>query len=208
MYNDVTGIILAGGKSTRMGEDKSFLKLDGMTIIEHILNRMKSVFQNVFIVSNSPEDYRELGVPIYRDIYEFKGPLAGIHSGLKYSKTRENFIISVDMPLMTKDMIEYLVDYETDKPVTVCHADGFVQQLAGRYSSSVFSVAEQILERYSEESGSVNQVKRKCAVLTLLDITGAEIIDSGEVSFYKPGMFFNMNRPEDYNYILSKFEKK
>ena len=91
MYTDITGIILAGGKSTRMGANKSFLKIGEQTVIERITYLMKSVFTNVIIISNTPDEYIFLNLPIYEDVYKGKGPLAGIHSGLKNSDTQKNF---------------------------------------------------------------------------------------------------------------------
>ena len=106
MYNDITGIILSGGKSTRMGENKSLMKINGKTIIEHVNDLIQSLFSNVILISNNPDEYEFLGIKIYKDIFPGMGPLAGIHSGLKNSSTQKNFIISCDIPLMTPEMIK------------------------------------------------------------------------------------------------------
>ena len=203
MYNDITGIILAGGKSTRMGKNKSLLKIDDQTIIERVIKLMKSCFKDVILITNTPEEYEFIDIPMYKDIFEYKGPLAGIHSGLSYSKTDDNFIISCDIPLMTKEIIEYIIDYNTDKPITICKADGFIQQLAGKYSKYVLDLAVEILEAGINETRDKKQQKRKCAVLSLIDNVGAEIIDVENIPFYKDGTFYNMNRPEDYKFIMN-----
>jgi len=201
MYSDITGIILAGGKSTRMGENKSLLDLNGMTVIERVVSLMKSIFREVIIITNTPNEYDFLNIPKHKDIFEYKGPLAGIHSGLTHSNNEKNFVISCDIPLMEKEMIEFIIDYKTDKPITVCKADGFVQQLAGLYSKSILPTINTSLKNYEAELRKRNQAKRKCAVLSLLDQVGAEIINAEELDIYKKHMFFNMNRPEDYNRI-------
>lgn len=206
MYNDITGIILAGGKSTRMGKNKSLLKIDDQTIIERVINLMKSCFKDVILITNTPEEYEFIDIPIYKDIFEYKGPLAGIQTGLSYSKTDDNFIISCDIPLMTKEIIEFIIDYKTDKPITICKADGFIQQLAGRYSKYVLDIAVEILEAGINETRDKKQQKRKCAVLSLIDNVGAEIIDVKNIPFYKDGTFYNMNRPEDYEFIMNLFK--
>ncbi|MCW8849240.1 MAG: hypothetical protein OQJ81_04610, partial [Melioribacteraceae bacterium] len=113
----------------------------------------------------------------------------------------KNFVISCDIPLMEKEMIKFIIDYKTDKPITVCKADGFVQQLAGLYSKSILPKINTSLKNYEAELRERNQAKRKCAVLSLLDQVGAEIINAEELDIYKKHMFFNMNRPEDYNRI-------
>lgn len=201
MYNDITGIILAGGKSSRMGTNKSLLKLNGKTVIERVVDLMNSIFRKVIIITNTLEVYDFINLPKYKDIYSYKGPLAGIHSGLKYSNTDKNFIISCDIPLMNKKMIEYIVDYKTEKPITICKANGFIQQLAGIYSKSVLPLVENSLNASEEELRNADQKKRKCKVLSLLNKAGAELIDAEKLAFYNEYLFHNMNKPEDYEKI-------
>jgi molybdopterin-guanine dinucleotide biosynthesis protein A len=74
-YTDISGIILSGGKSTRIGTDKALLKFGNETIIERVANLMKSLFQKIFIVTNTISEYRFLNVQLYEDIDKHKGPL-------------------------------------------------------------------------------------------------------------------------------------
>jgi len=208
MYDDITAIILAGGKSTRMGTNKSFLKIGDKTIIERLIDLLQSMFKDVILITNEPDDYKFLGLPIYEDIFRHRGPLAGIHSGLKNSKTNLNFIISCDLPFMTREMINYLIKYKTDKLITVAKADGFIQQLAGKYSMECLSPSEKILKEATMNENRDNvQKKRKCNVLSLIDLVGAEIISAESLPFYNKDLYFNMNRTEDYNMLLEKIEK-
>jgi len=204
MYKNITGIILSGGKSTRMGENKSLMNLGDNTVIERVVELMQSLFSDVILITNSTEEYKFLNIPMFEDIYKHRGPIAGVHSGLLNSTTENNFIISCDIPLMTSEIIEYLVNYKTTHPITVCRADGFVQQLAGRYSKSLLLEIENILQIEEDEIRNPNQKRRKCNVLSLLDKVGSEIIDVKNLIFYKHGTFLNMNRPEDYKEILEK----
>ncbi|MDA3859823.1 MAG: molybdenum cofactor guanylyltransferase [Melioribacteraceae bacterium] len=204
MYKNITGIILSGGKSSRMGVNKSFMKLGDYTVIERVVKLMQSLFTEVILITNTPDEYKFLNIPMYEDLYKHKGPIAGIHSGLLNSKTENNFIISCDIPLMTHQIIKYLIDFETEHPITVCRADGFIQQLAGKYSKSLLSKIESILETNEDEVRNPNQKKRKCNVLSLLDLVGAEIVEAKNLDFYKDGTFLNMNRQEDYDLILEK----
>ena len=116
MHKNITGIILSGGKSSRMGENKSLLKLGPKTVIEHVVELMQSIFSEVILITNTPEEYHFLNIPMYADIYKYKGPIAGIHSGLTHSNTETNFIVSCDIPLLTSEIIEYVINYRTDKP--------------------------------------------------------------------------------------------
>ena len=209
MYDDITAVILSGGKSSRMGTNKSFLKIGDKTIIERLRDLLQSMFNDVILITNEPDDYKFLGLPIYEDIFRHRGPLAGIHSGLKHSKTNLNFIISCDLPFMTKEMINYLIDYKTDKLITVAKADGFIQQLAGKYSKECLSPSEKILkEGINNENRDVVQKKRKCNVLSLMDLVGAEIISVESLPFYNEDLYFNMNHTEDYNLLLNKLSLK
>lgn len=209
MYDDITAIILAGGKSTRMGTNKSLLKVGDKSIIERLHDLLQSNFKDIILITNEPDDFKILGLPVYEDIFRYRGPLAGIHSGLKNSKTDLNFIISCDLPFMTMEMINYLIEYKTDKLITVAKADGFIQQLAGKYSRECLSPSEKILkEATMNESRDNVQKKRKCNVLSLIDLVGAEIISAESLPFYNKDLYFNMNRTEDYNLLLEKIEKK
>jgi len=204
MYNNITGIILSGGKSSRMGENKSFLPLGEKVIIEHVADLMCSIFTNVILITNTPYEYEFLNFPVYEDIFKVDGPLAGIHSGLENSKTEENFILSCDMPLMESSIIKSIVEFKTDKPVTICRVEGFIQHLAGRYSKSVSQFAEKLL-RQEVENVKHNNEKHNVKVYSLLKEIGYEIIEAEELSEYNPHIFFNMNSKEDYQKILSLF---
>jgi molybdopterin-guanine dinucleotide biosynthesis protein A len=209
MYDDITAVILSGGKSSRMGTNKSFLKIDDKTIIERLRDLLQSMFKDVILITNEPDDYTSLGLPIYEDIFRHRGPLAGIHSGLKHSQTNLNFIISCDLPFMTKQMINYLIEYKTDKLITVAKADGFIQQLAGKYSKECLSPSAKILQEVeNNENRDEVQKKRKCNVLNLIDTVGAEIISAESLPFYTEDLYFNMNRTEDYNLLLNKLRLK
>lgn len=196
MYSDITGIILSGGKSSRMGENKSFLKIQNETIIERIVKLMKSIFDEVMIVTNSPDEYKFLGLPLYKDIYKNKGPLGGIHSGLTHSKSEKNFVISCDVPLMTEEMIEYIVEYKSDKPIKFCNAAGYHQPLAGVYSKSLIVEIEKLISGGDVPDKSFHH---------FLKMVEAETIHPESLPFYKHEIFFNVNNPKDYEEIVKIF---
>ncbi|MGQ9798573.1 MAG: molybdenum cofactor guanylyltransferase [Ignavibacterium sp.] len=196
MYNDITGVILSGGKSSRMGVNKSFLKLGNQTIIERIVDLMKSIFSEVIIITNTPDEYKFLNLPLYEDIYKWKGPLAGIHSALVHSKTDKVFVISCDVPLMSREMIEYIINYKSDKPIVFCEAAGYHQPLVGIYSKSILNAVEKFISNEELNNKSFHKF------LTNID---AEIIHPEKLDFYKDELFFNVNRPEDFEQIKKLF---
>lgn len=98
---DITGIFLAGGKSSRMGTDKGFLKLNDKTFIEYSLAAMKPLVSQIMIVSNNT-DYDKFNLKRVEDFINDAGPLAGLYSGLKAAKTEFNLVLSCDVPLVSK----------------------------------------------------------------------------------------------------------
>ncbi|MBL1213878.1 MAG: molybdenum cofactor guanylyltransferase [Ignavibacteriae bacterium] len=197
MFSDITGIILAGGKSTRMGVNKSFLKIGDETIIERIFLLMNSIFNKVIIITNTPEEYVSLGVPVFKDIYVGKGPMGGIHSGLTHSSTEKNFVISCDVPLMTREMIEYIIEYKSDKPVKYCEAAGYHQPMAGYYTKAILNELETVI------TSSDKNIEKPFH--NFLKEINSEIIHPQEKSFYKDEIFFNMNGPKDYEWLIANY---
>lgn len=195
MFVSHTGVILAGGKSSRMGTNKSFLKIGNQTIIERIVDLMNSIFSEVILITNSPEEYKFLNLPLFEDIYRWKGPLAGIHSALVHSTTEKIFVLSCDVPLMSKEMIQYIVEYKSDKPIIFCEAAGHYQPLVGVYSKVILNEVENFI--------STTEVSNKSFHHFLKNVE-AEIIHPEKLSFYKDELFFNVNRPEDFE-ELKKF---
>ena len=84
--NQITSIILAGGKSSRMGQDKGFLGLEGKPMIQYGIETAQRLSNHIVVIANN-KSYHSLGVPVFPDVYIKKGPLGGIHSGLTHSKT-------------------------------------------------------------------------------------------------------------------------
>lgn len=103
-------ILLAGGKSSRMGENKSFVLLEGVPLIEVVLRKISPLFSlPPLLVTNSPELYSYLGIEMTGDIIPGRGPLGGIHAGLICSKQEYNFVFACDMPFIHGDLIEYMM---------------------------------------------------------------------------------------------------
>ena len=197
---DVTGIILCGGDSTRMQTNKALLKIGDLTVIEIIFNKLKNLFDEVIISANNVSDFTFLDLPIVPDVILNKGPLAGIQASLNYSKTNKNFIISCDMPLISEQMIEFIGNHNSDKEILLPKSNGKVQQLCGVYSKSVVTEIEKIFTLSKTDKNI------KGSVFELLNRIPTEIIDVGSFTFYNEDLFFNMNSPEDFNYIKKCFK--
>ncbi|MFI1743377.1 molybdenum cofactor guanylyltransferase [Thalassobellus sediminis] len=105
---NITGIILAGGKSTRMGTDKGFLLLNGKPFTQYSIDALQPLVSEILIVSDNP-DYDIFGCKRINDITKNAGPVAGICSGLEASSTEYNLILSCDIPLITSDILKKLI---------------------------------------------------------------------------------------------------
>ncbi|HOM43322.1 MAG TPA: molybdenum cofactor guanylyltransferase, partial [Bacillota bacterium] len=104
-----TAIILAGGKSSRMGFDKQFLKLRDKYVIEIIAEKLEKVFSEIIIVTGRPEEYAKYGFKLVEDEVRNFGPLAGIHVGLKNSGSIYNYVVACDMPFINLKYIRYMM---------------------------------------------------------------------------------------------------
>lgn len=110
---DITGIILAGGKSNRMGTDKGFLLFNEKPFIQYSIDALQALVSNIIIVSNDIS-YDALGYQRINDSQKDFGPVAGIYSGLKTSKTTYNIILSCDIPLIKPAILQILIDAVDD----------------------------------------------------------------------------------------------
>lgn len=108
-HHNITAIILAGGKSTRIGTDKAFIKLNGITFIEHITKSISPFVNEIIIVSDNAA-YDKLGYKRVEDLIKDSGPLAGLYTGLHYSKTAYNLVLSCDVPLLNDRVLNTLID--------------------------------------------------------------------------------------------------
>ncbi len=106
----VTGIVLAGGNSSRMGTDKAFVHVEGRRIIDHVLLAFKRLFEEIIIVTNSPEAFRDLGVRIETDAIKGAGPLGGLYTGLRAAQSERCFAVACDMPFINEALVKYMTD--------------------------------------------------------------------------------------------------
>ncbi len=202
-FENISAFILSGGKSSRIGTNKSFLVVDGKPLIQRLSELLDSIFQEVVISSNEPELYEYLEKKIIKDIFPGRGPLSGIHSALSFSSTEKNFVISCDMPFISSELINYLINSNSSEDVLLPKADGRIQPLCGIYSKSVLMEAENLLI----ESGN-SQSNLKGSVYELLNRVKTGFVDVDKLSFYHQNLFLNINTPEDYNLAKSILEKK
>ena len=103
-----TAAILAGGKSSRMGFDKQLLMEDDRRILERVIETLKQEFSDIIIVTARPELYAGMGVRLFRDEYQGKGPLAGVHAALHHARSRYVYLLACDMPVVSLEFIRHM----------------------------------------------------------------------------------------------------
>jgi molybdopterin-guanine dinucleotide biosynthesis protein A len=204
-YSDITGIILSGGLSSRMGTDKALLRIGDRTIIERTRELMSNVFENILLSTNDFESYQFLGLPMILDFYKGHGPLSGIHAALVASKTDRNFILSCDLPMMSEEMIRHIIENKTVQPISIPSANERMQHLCGIYRKSLVPVIANILSdsiHLKKENG-----KSAASVKQLIEKAGVEIIETKDLSFLNEDVFFNMNSKDDFDFIKKKISE-
>ncbi len=187
MINDVTGIILAGGKNRRMGTHKAFLRIGEKTIIEEIFAKFKGTFKEIIIVANETERFDFLGVKVVADIIPLKGPLGGIHAGLLSSNSLYNFIVACDMPFINQSLVWSMLEEMSGYDVTIAEYDGGLQPLCAIYSKNCI---EPIRKQLSKDNLKVTDFFKDVKVKT---------IPQEEIVKFDPqgASFENINTPKD-----------
>jgi molybdopterin-guanine dinucleotide biosynthesis protein A len=195
MVNNISGVILAGGASKRFNSTvKANLVIGGKKIISRITDTIKDVFDEIIIVTNTPEEFAEFNnYKIVTDEYKKIGPLGGIHAALKTSSREALFVFAGDMPLLDKKFINRQIDfyYSHKCDILVPRINSLDEPLHAIYALSLFKTLEEYLAGYHDYS-----VKE---FFKVIDLRYMQLQDSEENN----NMFTNINSPED----IARIEK-
>jgi molybdopterin-guanine dinucleotide biosynthesis protein A len=190
---NVTGIILAGGKSLRFGMDKSMLSVNGKSMIEHIAGQLKPNFSQILLGANEVQKFSFLGCKVVPDKNKGCGPLMGILSCLESSKTELNFVVGCDIPnidmLLVRKMLRESEDYDAVVPTT---DDNLIEPLFAVYRKSVINHIKDIL---------YNSKKRR--IKALFDCVNTKYLKMGKAGWYR-----NINTKDDYNEFINVLKKE
>jgi len=182
----MTGIILAGGKSRRIGEDKAFLEIDNKPLIELVVERLKAVFNKIIIVTNDPVKFQFLGIKVVKDVVFNKGPLGGIYTGLLISETKYNFICACDMPFLSSHLLKFMSSEVEGNDVVVPIVGNFAEPLHSIYSKNCLMPIKRHLE-----NGELR-------VRDFFPEVKCKYIPENLIRKYDPHLqsFFNLNTPK------------
>jgi molybdopterin-guanine dinucleotide biosynthesis protein A len=184
----ITGVILAGGKSSRMGQNKALMSLGGHRLIDRVVHVLRDVFADLLLVTNSPAIYADLDVPKVSDVFPEKGSLGGIYSAVVHAPAPYCFVVACDMPFLQPSVIRYLVAQMVDNDVVIPEVHGEMQPLHAIYSKACLAPMRQRLD--------ANRLK----IVGFLSDVRVRIVSTGEMLALDPQLytFQNLNTPEEF----------
>jgi molybdenum cofactor guanylyltransferase len=185
-HTRITGIILAGGKSSRMGTDKSLIEFKGKPLIQHAIDSIKPLCDQVIISSNHNR-YGFTGCESWPDSMEGNAPMIGIYSCLDRSSSEVNIVHTCDMPLLSTQFFQYLIRYVPNFDVVVpLHHNALIEPLCGIYRKNVTGMMELYIRKKNFRLHEFISNSKHCKI---------EIHEAME--FYREGMFSNINTMDD-----------
>ncbi|GBF34209.1 molybdopterin-guanine dinucleotide biosynthesis protein MobA [Desulfocucumis palustris] len=143
--NSVTGVVLAGGKSGRMGTDKAVLNIGGRSMLDRVMHELFRLFDQVLLVTGEADQRGYPGVRVIRDIYPGCGPLGGIHAGLKAAGTPYIFVTGCDMPFVRAELMACLLDHAPGYDLVIPRKGEYVEPLFAVYGKGCIGPAENML---------------------------------------------------------------
>jgi len=194
-----TGIILAGGKSVRMGENKAFIEISGTPIIYRIYSLFKELFRENMIVTNQKELFSNFDSKIYVDLLPNKGVLGGLYTGIFFSTFKYSFCVACDMPFIKKPLVQYLMDQiHDDEDIIVPRTADGLQPLHAIYSKNCLEPIKKIIDQ------------GKYKIIDLYDMVKVKIIQEKDFNSFDPHheSFINVNTPTELLLIRKWKDKK
>ncbi|MEQ1791683.1 MAG: molybdenum cofactor guanylyltransferase [Nitrospiraceae bacterium] len=189
MERDITGVLLAGGKSRRMGEDKRYLVVGEQTLLERGLAVLRSIFQEVLVVIAQDSPVLDVETRIVRDLVPDCGSLGGLYTGLTEATTPYVFVVACDMPFLDQAVISQFTSRRTSADIVMAKLAGRLHPMHALYSKRCLPVIEQmVLARQLKIQEILSCESLLVQYVTEADLVG---IDPSGHSFQ------NVNTPED-----------
>ena len=187
----ITGIILAGGKSTRIGAHKPQLKIGKSHLIDRVLDTLSQFTSSILIVTT--EDQVGLaksatpGARIVKDIYPGKGPLGGIYTGLIHAETRYSLVVGCDMPFLNIGLIKYMIDGASSFAAVAPKIGWMIQPLHAIYSKSCIPSIEELIQ------------EDQLQIIKLFNLVNTRYVTEKEIDQFDPDhlSFLNINTEGD-----------
>ncbi|MBP6625676.1 MAG: molybdenum cofactor guanylyltransferase [Chitinophagaceae bacterium] len=182
--------ILAGGKSSRMGEDKSLLPYHESNMLSTIIHIAKELSNSIYLVSGH-EAHQKFGLSMLDDLHPALGPAGGLGSLLQHSKHSMNLVLSCDMPCVDVNNIHYIFSQISAHQIGISTLGKYTEAFPGFYAKSIEEKWHQLV------ASGIYSMHELISNFDSIFVDGKEIVKSN------PNFFKNINTPEDYNQLIS-----
>jgi molybdopterin-guanine dinucleotide biosynthesis protein A len=191
----MTGLILAGGRSSRMATSKALLPFGGEPLLVHIVRRLQPLFSELIVVGAPGQQLPHVPATVVRDDEPYQGPVGGLYYGLRRISYDSAFVISCDAPFASPALVSHLVRIRDHYDIVVPLWDGRYQPLFAVYHRQVVPVLEEQLQ-----AGDLRPV-------SLFDKVTTRIVDEADIRRFDPegASFINMNTPGEYAAALERW---
>jgi len=187
----ISVIILAGGKSSRMGKDKLRLTIGTETFLEAAVRKFSSEFENVYLSVPDEEKYAGLDCRFICDIFPGRGPLSGLHAALTGCPGDGVFLVAADMPFSEPKAAREMIRLGDGHDACAIKTDSGAEPLFTYYAKSCLNACERAIA-----SGD-NKMEN------LLNTVSARYVTPDELgTMWKPELIFNVNYPSDYDSVM------
>ncbi len=185
MRTGVTGVVLAGGRSSRFGRDKGLYPYRGKPLVMHAADIIRPLCDDLLIISNKPHQYAAFGLPVMADLFPGCGPLAGIHSGLSNAGQDTVIFIACDIPNIPSKIFSFLLSNLGDHDAIMPTHGKFIETLCAVYHKKSLPAIALALE------------EKRYKILDAHASLHVHYIPVEHKDFYAPDIFRNINYPQD-----------
>jgi len=184
----VTGVVLAGGASRRMGQNKALMPLGGERLVDRVVRTLGESCSELLMVTNSPEVYADAGIRMVGDVCPGKGSLGGIYSAIYHATTPYVLVVACDMPFLHATSLTYLIEQIGDHDVVIPDVLGEQQPLHAIYARTCLEPIRRRLE--------ADRLK----IVGFLPEVRVRTVTAAELQVFDPELlaFQNLNTPEEY----------
>jgi len=187
--DDLTIVIQAGGRSTRMGQDKGLVPFLGKTLVGYILDQLADLPLEKILITNHPDAYSFLGIPLFSDEIKDWGALGGLHAAIFHCPTECCLVLACDMPFISREYIQYGYGLLRDHDVVVPRVgtEKFVEPFRGFYRKSCLEPIE----------SAIFTGRRR--VISFFDEVRLRYVEEDEILQFDPALvsFTNVNTPQE-----------
>lgn len=184
----IEAFILAGGKSSRFGSDKTVFMFNGKPLIQHVIDSLQPLFSSITIIANDSSKYSFIAIPVFPDIIPGLGPLGGIYTALTYAKTDCIFVCAADMPFLNSEFISYMLEIPHIYDCLVPCWEGNTEPLHAIYSKSCLPHIQKLIQ------------EKKYKISHLFQDADVRYIRDDELILYAENpsnLFYNINQRND-----------